>query len=77
MGQARPFYRTTVSMGDAIETAAHDRISVARAMHNLIRSAEFHAATMGFESVYYEAIDGGDIIIHWEATARHMRELQQ
>jgi hypothetical protein len=76
MGQARPFYRTTVSMGDAIETAVHDRISVARAMHNLIQHAEWQASTIGFEAECFEALEGGDIVIYWQATSRHMRELQ-
>jgi hypothetical protein len=70
MGQARPFYHTTVSMGDALETAAHDRISVARAMHNLIQREEYHAAIRGLEPSYFEAIEGGDIVIYWEAIAR-------
>jgi hypothetical protein len=70
MGQARPFYHTTVSMGDAIETAAHDRISVARAMGNLIAREEWHAAIIGFECAYIEAIEGGDIILHWQAIER-------
>ena len=64
-------------MGDAIETAEHDRISVTCAMHNLIRHAEWHASTIGFEAECFEALEGGDIVIHWQATARHMRERQQ
>jgi hypothetical protein len=70
MGQARPFYRTTVSMGDAIETAAHDRVSIPRAMHNLIQHAEYQAMLRGLEVSYFEAIEGGDIVIYWEASAR-------
>jgi hypothetical protein len=42
----------------------------ARAMHNLIQHAEYQAMLRGLEVSYFEAIEGGDIVIYWEASAR-------